>query len=73
MNFLANFRKESITVDKELKNNVARRVFDHNDALVEARRLSKVSPRPEPAEETLHIVVQCPTVGECHRLFCCSM
>jgi hypothetical protein len=57
--------QESVPIDRTLKNEVTKLQFLDEDALFEARRLSKVFSHPDPVEETLHIVVRAPPVGMC--------
>jgi hypothetical protein len=59
------FCQESVTIDKKLKSKVAKLQPLDEDALLEACRLSKVFPHPEPPEETLHIFIRVPAVGTC--------
>src|SRR5262245_58984792 len=59
--------KESITTDKNLKNNVANLELPDDEALLEADKLSDIFPHPEPTTKSLHIIVRSPsiaTVGE---------
>ena len=59
------FCQEYITIDKKLKNKVAKLQPLHEDALLEADSLSDLFPHPEPVRKTLHIVIRAPAVGTC--------
>jgi len=52
-------------IDKKLKSKVTKLQLLDEDALSEARRLSKVFTPPEPLEETLHIIIRAPTISKC--------
>ena len=54
-----------IGTTRTIKNDVAKQQFLDHDALPEARQLGKIFPHPEPADETLNIVVRAPPIGEC--------
>jgi hypothetical protein len=56
--------KVSIAINEKLKDEVTKREYTDADGLLESHTLSNVFPPPEPAQETLHIVVKVPPARE---------
>jgi hypothetical protein len=64
-------RAISIGTAQTLKNEIAKEDFLEDDALPEGQRLRSIFPHPEPADETLSIVLRLPSPGNAHCLLRC--